>query len=152
REGGTVTTEYEDGLHLSSPRASERFVQLIQRLRLCNAVYGLIRASELRKTALLESYIGSDGPLLAELTLYGTFFEIPEFLFYRRRHPAAFSSQQDPRKLLQFYEPETTRRASLIAWRHLMAHLAAINRAPLSLGEKTHIYGFLIRNAVRSRD
>lgn len=150
-EWGRVTADYEDGLHLLSPRASERFIQLIRRLRLCNAVYGLIRASELRRTALLGSYVGSDGPLLAELTLYGRLFEVPEFLFYRRRHPAAFSSQQDPQKLLQFYEPSTTRRIPLIAWRHLIAHLAAVDRAPVRIVEKARIYRFLIRDAISSR-
>ena len=151
-EDGLISeSEYEDGLHLSSPRASERFIKLVRRLRLCNAVYGLIRASELRKTALLGSYVGSDGPLLAELTLYGKFFEIPEYLFYRRRHPAAFSSQQDVQKLLQFYEPQTKRRAPLIAWHHLIAHLTAVNRAPLSIGEKIRLHRFLLRDAIRSR-
>jgi len=151
-EGGVISeSEYEDGLHLTSPRASERFIKLIRRLGLCNAVYGLIRASELRKTALLGSYVGSDGPLLAELTLYGKFFEIPEYLFYRRRHPAAFSSQQDVKKLLQFYEPQTKRRTPLIAWHHLIAHLTAVNRAPVSIGEKIRLHHFLIRDAIRSR-
>src|SRR6266571_2096341 len=36
-EEGRVIAEYEDGLHLASPRASERFAQLHARLRLCNA-------------------------------------------------------------------------------------------------------------------
>jgi len=148
---GRVISDYEDGLHLQSSKASERFVQLLRSLRLCNAVYGLIRAPVLRRTALLGSYIGSDGPLLAELTLYGKFFEIPDSLFYRRQHPAAFSSQKTTTQLLRFYEPQSRRQTSLSAWRHLLAHLAAIRRAPLSIAEKTRIYRFLVRNTISSR-
>ena len=151
-EWGAPVSEYEDGLHLPQPNATERFVELARRLKLCNPVYGLIRADALRRTALLRSYFGSDGLLLAELTLYGKFCEIPEFLFYRRRHPAAFTSQKDPMKLLQFYEPKTKRPTPLLTWRHLAAHMAAVARAPLAIGEKARLYRFLVRNAISSRD
>ena len=35
--------------------------------------------------------LGADVNLMAELSLYGKFYEIPEFLFYRRLHAAASS-------------------------------------------------------------
>src|SRR2546425_2356723 len=44
-EHGRVTGEcYDDRLHLQASRASERFRQVLERLGLCNAVYGLMRA------------------------------------------------------------------------------------------------------------
>ena len=43
-ESGQTIADYEDGLHLMSPKASDRFVQLLERIGLGNAMYGLIRA------------------------------------------------------------------------------------------------------------
>ena len=90
-EHGQTIGEYEDGLHLQFSRASDRFVQLCLRLGLVNAIYGLIRADVLRKSALIGNFISADMALLAELTLYGKFWEIPDVLFYRRLHPGASS-------------------------------------------------------------
>ena len=49
-------------------------------------IFGLIRAEALRKTGLHRPYYGSDKTLLAELSLLGPFGEIPEVLFFSRRH------------------------------------------------------------------
>lgn len=48
------------------------------------AVYGLIRSESLRRTGLLQNYLGSDFGLLFELTLYGTFVHCPNTEFYYR--------------------------------------------------------------------
>jgi glycosyltransferase involved in cell wall biosynthesis len=50
-------------------------------------LYGLIRTSTLRETHLLAPYHGSDRALLAELTLFGRLYEIPELLWSSREHP-----------------------------------------------------------------
>ena len=149
-EQGRVIAEYEDGLHLPSPRPSERFAQLHARLRLCNAVYGLVRRHVLQRTALMGPYLASDGVLLAELTLYGAIWEIPRFLFYRRIHPGAYSSQALERRL-EFFYPNTPRRISLTYWRHLWEKLLAVGRAPLSLRERMRVLAYLIRWGLWSR-
>ena len=50
-------------------------------------LYGVIRTETLRRTHLLAPYHGSDRALLAELTLYGRLWEIPEVLWSSREHP-----------------------------------------------------------------
>ncbi len=151
-EQGKVISEYEDRLHLQSSRASERFAQLFQRLGLCNAVYGLLRPVVLRRTALIGNYIASDVCFLTELSLYGKFWEIPEFLFYRRIHPGAYSSQKTTQKLLHFYTPQTKARISLTNWRHLWENFRAIERAPLEMGEKMRLRAHLLRMGIWNRD
>src|SRR2546428_8293268 len=64
---------------------------MVDRLGHCNAMYGLTRKDVVRRTRLLGSCFGADIVLLAELVLYGAFWEVPEFLFYRRFHAAAHS-------------------------------------------------------------
>jgi glycosyltransferase involved in cell wall biosynthesis len=150
-ESGQVTTQYEDNLHLASTRPSERFKQLLQQLRLCNALYGLIRADALRQTALLANFIASDIPLLAELTLYGKFWEIPEFLFFRRIHPEAGSNIPREDLVLEFYDPKSKGRVPFTEWRHFGAHVRAASRAPLSMPERIRLAALLLQIGIKNR-
>jgi glycosyltransferase involved in cell wall biosynthesis len=52
-------------------------------------LYGVIRSEILRKTKLMRSMNCADGCLLAELTLYGKFMLLPDYLFYRREGKGA---------------------------------------------------------------
>jgi len=150
-EWGRVVTSYEDGLHLVSPWASVRFRQLLERLRLCNALYGVLRAAVLRRTALLGVYVGSDIVLQAELSLHGTFWEVPEPLFCRRLHPGASSAMSEAERAA-FYDPRSGQRIALREWRHLWELGRAVRRAPLGMREKARLGVYLVRRAVWSRN
>ena len=76
---------------ISSKKSHERFGDLISIRNPCFALFGVLRASEFRKTQLHGSYIGADRNLLAEIGLLGRIFEIPEHLFFRRDHPEAYT-------------------------------------------------------------
>ena len=146
-ERGQIIGEYEDGLHLQFARASERFVQLCLRLGLVNAIYGLIRADILRNTALIRNFISADMALLAELTLYGKFWEIPEVLFYRRLHPGASSSYKRLDQLQEFYDPNSKGRMSFTQWRRVLADWQSVSRASLPFCEKMRLNVFVVRKA-----
>lgn len=150
---GDVISEYDDGLHIQSSMASERFAQVIAKLGYVNVIYGLMRANVLRRTGLQRNYPGGDIPLVAELALYGKFWEIPQFLFYRRFHPAASSSlKDDAGRMQEYFDPETKGRVSLREWRHLCAHSRSMMHAPLDFAEKMRLGGFIIRMAIGNRD
>jgi glycosyltransferase involved in cell wall biosynthesis len=145
-ERGDVISEYEDNLHIQSSKASERFAQVIERVGYVNVIYGLMRAEVVRQTGLLRNFPSGDIPLVAELTLYGKFWEIPEFLFYRRLHPKASSSYKDNvSKTQEFFDPKTKGRMFLREWKHLWTHGCSIMRAPLGVAEKMRLYFFLMR-------
>ena len=152
-ERGDVISEYEDHMHLHSSRASERFFQVMEKLGYVNVIYGLMRADILRRTGLLRNFPQGDIPLVAELALYGKFWEIPEFLFFRRLHPAASSSYKDDVSLTQeFFDPKTKGRISLREWRHFWAHGRSVMRAPLDFAEKLRLGCFLIRMGIWKRN
>lgn len=69
-ERGIVLSEYDDNLDLQSPKASERFLQVMDRLGYVNIIYGLMRTDVLRKTGLLRNFPRGDVPLVIELALY----------------------------------------------------------------------------------
>jgi glycosyltransferase involved in cell wall biosynthesis len=151
-ESGQIISAYQDGLDLRSPKSSQRFKELHQKIGLVNAIYGLIRADVLRRTALVDAYIASDQPLTAELSLYGLFWEIPEYLFFRRIHSGAYSSQKDTRKLLEFYDPKIKDTVPLTRWRHLLAKITAVKRAPIGAAERADLFWFLVRSGVWDRE
>ena len=152
-ERGGVISECEDGMHLQSSKASERFFQVMEKLGYVNVIYGLVRADTLRKTGLLRNFPGGDIPLVAELALYGKFWEIPEFLFFRRLHPGALISHKGDVGLTQeFFDPSTKGKIAMTQWRLLCTHARSMLRAPLDFGEKMRLGCFLIRMGIWKRD
>jgi len=144
--------ECDGGLHLQSPRASERLTQFFRNLRLSNALYGVIRSSVLRDTPLIGEYPGADIPLLSELCLRGLFYEIPERLFFRRIHLAAVSAQLDDQAQLQAYSPDKVGRAVFREWRLLYEHCRSAARVPLPARERLVVWLFLVKSGLWNRD
>lgn len=150
-EGGNPT-DYDDVLHLVQEDPVDRFLALIARIKLAHQHLGLIRMSHLRQTHLLGAYVGSDINLLAELTLYGKFYELPDRLFFRRFHKDSGSWQRgNAAHEARRYHAASTRRATLRAWRSHLRFLSAVNAAPLSLKSKMRIYPHLLRRMIWGR-
>jgi len=151
-EHGRVTGEcYDDRLHLQASRASERFRQVLERLGLCNAVYGLMRADVLKHTGLFGDFLAADIVFLAELSLYGTFWEVPGALFFRRLHPGG-TGGMDRLQFRAYWHPDGRRRFDLREWRHLVELARAVVRAPLNAAEKLRAARFLALRAIWNRD
>ena len=83
---GRNPKDYDDVLHLVQEDPADRFVALLNKIKLAHQHLGLIRMAHLQRTQLLGSYMASDINLLAELSLYGKFHELPHRLFFRRFH------------------------------------------------------------------
>jgi glycosyltransferase involved in cell wall biosynthesis len=147
---GAVISEYDNRLHLPHPTAAARFTALHERLGLCNAQLGVIRTEVLRRIAPYGTYVASDICLLAELTLYGKFWEVPEFLFFRRLHEDA-SSRKNLAELQVYYEPHRPAGVWMRNWRHLWEHVLAVRRAPLPASEKARLGWVILRMAVGRR-
>ena len=83
-EDGEIVGVYSDNLDLRQPRPHERIRHLLINLNLVNALYGLIRTDALKKTRLIGTYFSSDYNTLLELCILGKYWEVPEYLFFRR--------------------------------------------------------------------
>lgn len=137
---GEFLEDYDDNLHLTMESPSARFIQCLDAIGLSNVLYGLVRRDQLAKTALLGNYIASDINLIAELTLYGTFIEIPDTLFSRRMHPEASSwDRSDTETQREFWDP-SRKKLFLQKWRRVRAYTSAVSRAELSTAEKLTLY------------
>jgi glycosyltransferase involved in cell wall biosynthesis len=101
-------------------------------------IFGAIRADILRKTHLLAGYPDCDRALLAELSLYGRFYEIPEPLFLQREHDhrAGPRLSSNPYWAVTFWDSQKTGKIIYPHWRLFAKHLSAINKAPLNWNER----------------
>lgn len=134
---GRPTQPYDLNLRTASPRPSDRFHDLVCISHLCYQVFGLIRSDALRRTILIGSFVSSDKVLLAQLALIGRFYEIPEYLFFPRRHPQQSVSANKARRVrILWFDPSKAGRLVLPSWRMLREYTLTIARAPIDAGEK----------------
>ena len=104
-------------------------------------IFGLIRSEVLHRTGLLPAYAHGDHVLLSELSLYGTFHEIPEELQLHRWHAGRYSLISSTSGRVGWWAPASTRRfplpidtlrlAALPVILRGMGHLGAVVRAPI---------------------
>ncbi len=110
---------------------------------------GVIRMSVLRRTALLGSFHHSDRTLVAELALHGPFYQVPDWLYFRRDHPEraerafvtvrSWCANLDPRRSSALRNP-----AIRLYAEYVWAFADAIRRAPLSKADKRECYRYLL--------
>jgi glycosyltransferase involved in cell wall biosynthesis len=145
---GAPLSDYDDRLHLVDPSARVRFNDLLRLIGLCNAHLGLIRRSAMAKTRLIGAEQNSDTHFLAELTLLGKFWLLPETLFFRRYHPTSSSSKRDDKEHQRaYYAPSRKSSSRLHLWRKYVYFLRAICLAPVNPGEKLALLSDLTRFA-----
>ncbi|GAA6623851.1 glycosyltransferase family 2 protein [Scytonema sp. NUACC26] len=84
-EYGEFLKYYDIHLKTDSPKPHKRFHELLVK-HLCYQCYGVIRASALKKIRLMGSYGAADAIFLLRLGLVGRFYEIPDYLFFARKH------------------------------------------------------------------
>jgi len=146
------TSRYRDVLHLMQDDPVERFIALLDRIGLTHQHLGLIRTEALRQTHLLGSHVGSDINLLAELALYGKFYELPEVLFHRRFHNKSGSWKRgDTRHEAAYYLASGASPRQLKHWKSHLAFVRAVLSAPLTVGARVRALGYLARRGYWER-
>ncbi|PWB73286.1 hypothetical protein C3F09_05390 [candidate division GN15 bacterium] len=141
----TGAVDYEFGFELMEESPSERMRGLVDKLRLNNAMNGLIRRAALERTILLDNYLASDVNLLVELCLLGKFRQIPQALFYRRIHPSHLGGGGNVEELLRVYDPLSSRKVSYKFWRLNFEHFLSVWRASIPRHEKLRLFPFLVK-------
>jgi glycosyltransferase involved in cell wall biosynthesis len=147
-EHGGHLEDYGEYHNLRSPWPHERFRDYLFRPAfMWNAIFGVIRASELKKTPLIGNYASSDRVLLGELVLRGEISQVPEYLFLRRDHPR-MSWRVNPthRAFSVWFDPANRGRILLPAtWKHFFEYLRAIRRVRPNWYEQTWCYLYMMK-------
>ena len=137
---GRSTKDWGAGEDLGSNVPHERFREALAPRKdpLPLPIFGVVRTNVLRKTRLFGGFPFSDVALLAELALYGSFFEISEVLFLQRNHEhrAGPALAKNPHRTVAWWDPSKAGRIIFPAWRLFYAHMSSVFRAPLYMRER----------------
>jgi glycosyltransferase involved in cell wall biosynthesis/O-antigen/teichoic acid export membrane protein len=130
-----------------SPSAPERFSDLLF-VQGGDDLYGVMRTDVLRRTPLHGSYHHAERTLVAEMGLYGPFYQVPEVLYFRRDHPnraertrstrRGRAANLDPRRANRLRHPLIRLHVE-----YFWGYLGAIRRAPLSPLDRLRCYRHL---------
>ena len=144
---GAVTKATEYPLATASPRAPERFRSLLFDDG-GDDDGGVIRTKVLRQTAMKDSYHHADRTIIAELSLYGRFYQVPDWLYFRRDHPERAEracptmrsrcANMDPRRADRLRHP-----AVRLYGEYIWGYMSMIRRAPLSSADRRECYRHL---------
>jgi glycosyltransferase involved in cell wall biosynthesis len=148
---GQHPQDYEDVLHLVQDDPVERFLFLIDNIKKAHQHLGVIRSSALARTHMLGVHVSSDINLLAELTLYGKFYELSDRLFFRRVHKDSGSWKRNDPTLdadvhnARTYYASDRPRVRFPTWRARLAFFDAVRTSPVSPASKRRLYWELTR-------
>lgn len=135
----TILEERRSSKAFDAPDPCLRFksMSMLHADSTCEEVFGMVRTATLRGTAIIGDYADSDRTLLAELCLYGPFYEIDEPLFFHRQHARRSVREHRGRKGRGvWFNPDNENRLTLPYWRQLQELRAAIQRSPLPWPDK----------------
>jgi glycosyltransferase involved in cell wall biosynthesis len=153
-ENGTIVGTYDHKMRLSSYKIEERFAdQISLATNICFQMYGLMRKAVLIKTPLHGDYRGADGNFLAEMSLYGRLYEVPEYLFMRREHPKAYTQQFCHNKNSKTAKISDQQKAwwsnsswiNYTIWKNCYEFFKSVHRTPLKPKEKMVCYREIFR-------
>ena len=143
----TVTEKVEYGLDTASPSAPARFRSMLFDDG-GDDDGGVMRISMLRKIAPLDSYQHSDRTNVAEMSLWGRFYQVLEWLYFRRDHSdralranptvRSWCTNLDPRRADRFRHPLIR-----LYGEYIWGYISAIQRAPLSPADRRACYRHL---------
>ena len=159
-ELGVLVGNYDHKMRIDSDKPHERFGDLISmKHNPCWPIFGVTYASIMKMTPLHGDYLGADGNLLAELSLYGRIYEIPEYLFFRRDHPQAYTQKYvhtqkkvNYREQLDWWGSDSW--INLTILKNCLEFFHSVRRVPLKRSERMlcyeQIFKWFIREGWRS--
>lgn len=140
-EHGKVLYDYDITLeNTASPNPQDRFKDLVLINHWGSEIFGLIRSDTLKMTPLIASYAGSDRPLIAELSLHGRFYEIPEYLFFSRDHTERSVRKETIHSREALFDPANAGKVAFPHWRLLLEYWKSVRRFPLNRYERIYCY------------
>lgn len=151
-EHGRELPRTDPPLRVDSPIPHQRFQDLIRMDHICEPDFGLVRMRILKQTRLHGNYADSDRVFLAELSLYGPFHQIPEYLFFRRAHVLQSTAQHPDRQgRTRWFDPTKLGKIVFPHFRQFREYLCVIGRVPLPLNEKVDCYASMMKWVLTNR-
>jgi glycosyltransferase involved in cell wall biosynthesis len=139
-ERGSSLKIYDYQLATDSPQPSKRFRSLMF-TEGGDDFYGVIRIDVMRRIASHNSYHNAGRKLVAEMSLHGPFYQVPEVMFWRREHGGRGDNLGSIQRVCTNLDPRRKgQSAARLMAEMVAAYPVAINRAPLSTTERRRCY------------
>jgi glycosyltransferase involved in cell wall biosynthesis len=145
-ERGQPLERKEQILAADAPYPHQRFRELIRMDHNCETMFGVIRAEVLERTSIHGDFPDSDRCMLAEVALYGKFFELADHLFFHRKH-AQQVTRQFPTRQQRMAQLNPSRRLLVVFphFRQFREYILAIRRGPLGWRDRARCYFQMLR-------
>ena len=143
--------DYFDDLILLDDNPCKRLKKFLRNIKLNNVMNGVIKSEVLEKTSLIKPYYSSDIVLMAEVSLYGKFAEIPKALYFRRMDEKTSTSLMSEEKVREHYDPRKKSSMLFQSWHLEIGYLSAALRAPLNVRERACVLSVVLRGVWWSR-
>jgi glycosyltransferase involved in cell wall biosynthesis len=152
-QGKTLRARQFDLAPLASPDPVVRFQALVPGYD-CLEMYSVMRREALVGKDVPGLYADCDSILMARLALRGRFVEVPEVLFFNRRHEVQAGARFDhnPRAWAVWWNPEFAHRRIFPQWRRQAELWRAVLQAPLSPRDRMRCALLLARWAKWKKD
>lgn len=148
-EDGSPRADYHHSPAFESPSCATRLRAVLEYHR-CFEVFGVIRRDALEQTGLIGSYAHGDGVLLAHLALLGRFVQIPEFLFFPRRHEEQSSTMVgDYWNYAKWFNPALSGKRTFPHWRLFAEYFRTVLFARAPLRDRAGALAVLLRVLAR---
>lgn len=134
-----------------APSARFRSISRVNPQQKCEEIFGVVRTHLLAKTPLILSYSDSDRTLLAELSLYGPFAEVPEPLFIHRIHEQNSVHGVGRQERTAWFDTSAVGKIVFPNWRQFGELIRSIGRGPIPVTEQLRCYWSLVRWAKHRR-
>ena len=145
---GTVVNLVNYPVDTDAPRAPDRFRSMLFD-GWGDDDGGVIRTSVLRQVTPYDSYHFADRVFTTEVGLHGPFYQVPDYLWFRRQHPQPAGVTRSVRDRCAALDPRRANRLRHPAVRlyaeYIWGYVEAIRRAPLPTGERRECYRHLNR-------
>lgn len=143
---GHTIGRYEVSMkNISSESPAVRFRDLVLINHWGVEVFGLFRKRVLDTRELLAGYPGSDRTFMAELSLIGRFYEIPEYLFFSRDHRERSTRIGTIHSRAGWWDTKNSGQIVFPQWRLFVELVRCVNTVPLSGRERRACYLCLLR-------
>jgi glycosyltransferase involved in cell wall biosynthesis len=152
--GNTAATACNaDARGLDSSSVSRRFYGVLLNIVWCLEPYGVMRSAVMRTTGKMRGYCGADKVFLAEMALHGRFLEVPEILFFVRRHPQQYTMQPSASVQRRSLKPRWfgLRLPVPLQMRSTLGYLMLLPAASMSWIERLRCLGVFVRYVFQVR-
>lgn len=143
-EQGAIVEAYDYRIATDSPRPPERFRSLLFTDG-GDDFYGVMRTDFLRRIPPENSYHNSGRKLIAELSLYGPFHQVPKLLYYRRDHPGRGDRSGSVKAVCANLDPRRAGQSTArLLGEYVASFVPAIRHAPLSATDRRLCYQYYL--------